>query len=127
MGKRSIIIFLLLLSNFTLHVMDSGLSDDNIQEKSTFSPFNSEMTIAANYIFLQSPSNNSILTSDTRIVLDIDDSSLLRVDFNWDFQPNITWLPPYSTLLPPGDGLHILHVYALDNLDIWEYKKFQSS
>lgn len=124
MGNRTFIMFLLLLTNFTLNVMDSGSLTYNLEEKITPFSFNVDMATAANYIFLQSPSNNSILPSDTRIVLDIDDTSLLRVDFNWDSQPNITWLPPYTTLLPPGDGPHILHVYALDSLDVWEYQKF---
>ena len=82
------------------------------------------MAIEANYIFLQSPLNNSVLPSGTPIVFDISDSTLLEVDFNWDSQPNITWIPPYYTLLPQGDGPHKLNVYALDNLDIWEYQKF---
>ncbi|MHA2108556.1 MAG: thrombospondin type 3 repeat-containing protein [Candidatus Hodarchaeales archaeon] len=124
MGKWTNIVILLLFTNLTLYVTELERSSNRIEEKVTLSPDNNKMAVVADYIFLQSPSNNSILTSDNEIVFDIDDSSLLRVDYNWDSQPNVTWLPPYITQLPPGDGVHKLNVYALDNLDIWEYQKF---
>ncbi|MHA1975582.1 MAG: thrombospondin type 3 repeat-containing protein [Candidatus Hodarchaeales archaeon] len=124
MGKRTTIVFLLLTTIFIFNMMDSGHSIDSLEEYVDFDLYNVEKKMSAKYVFLQSPLNNSIIPSETPIVFEITDSLLLRVDFNWDYQPNITWLPPYITLLPPNEGIHILHVYALDTLDIWEYQKF---
>ena len=73
---------LILFTNLTLYVVDSKPLNNKIEKKVDISPYNIEMAIVANYIFLQSPLNNSIITSDTEIVLDIDDS-LLSIDKNY--------------------------------------------
>ncbi len=124
MEKTGVIIFLIILFTFSFTTMDSKKVNDDYVEKTGVTSINVEMNIEANYIFLQSPLNNSILPSDTPIVFDIDDLSFLEVEFNWDLDPNITWLPPYFTLLPLGDGSHTLHVYVLNNSYVLEYQKF---
>ncbi len=124
MGKRFLFTFLALICLLLISIHDINYIDHTLDEKEEINPPRVETAKAANYVFLQSPENGSVLTSGTEIFLEIDDSLLLRVDFNWNFQANFSFLPPYITVLPPGDGLHVLHVYALDNLDIWEYQKF---
>ncbi|WP_455143122.1 thrombospondin type 3 repeat-containing protein, partial [Candidatus Hodarchaeum mangrovi] len=91
--------------------------------KSFFQARNVVFTLNEN-IILVSPVNNSVLPSGTIIRFNISDFNLVELYYHWDNELNNTWLPPYETTLPMGDGLHILHAYALDTLDSWEYQEY---
>ena len=124
MRKDKVIFIILLFTTFSLFIPDSGNSKRNLDVYNDDNRSYISRTKVSDYIFLQTPANNSILKSETLIVLEIDDANLLRLEYNWDSNPNTSWVPPYNTLLPKGDGPHILNVYALDDLDTWEYQRF---
>jgi 6-bladed beta-propeller protein len=75
-------------------------------------------------ITLLTPSNNSVGTSGTSINIAVNNTDLDTVLFNWDGTTNTTFLAPYNTTLPIGDGIHILTVFANDSVDNQITKKF---
>jgi hypothetical protein len=75
-------------------------------------------------ITLDSPLNNSIHISGTSVNVIVTDSHLAEVLYHWDTESNQSWSFPYSTILPSGDGQHILHIYANDSAGNILYRKF---
>jgi len=75
-------------------------------------------------ISLETLNNESILTSNTPIVVITTDSNLDTVLVNWDGQENQTWTFPYETYLPEEEIEHVLYVYANDTSDNWISKKY---
>lgn len=67
-------------------------------------------------IVLNSPLNNTIHNSGKEIIIDVLNSNLDTVLYNWDNTENQVWSPPYITELPSGNGGHNLYVYANDTL-----------
>ncbi|MFX0210983.1 MAG: hypothetical protein ACFFDT_33705, partial [Candidatus Hodarchaeota archaeon] len=67
--------------------------------------------------------NMSVLPSGTDITLEINDSHLDTVVYNWDGSPNATWIT-FETVIPEGDGQHVLYVYANDTAGNWAYVQF---
>ncbi|MHA2031763.1 MAG: hypothetical protein ACW99Q_20485, partial [Candidatus Kariarchaeaceae archaeon] len=124
MQKRSfLLIFIFFLPLIASNVILSS-SGINTNEIKVIDSLNSASRVTSDIINLESPANNSILHSGTPIILEIIDSNLSEVWFSWDSDINNSWLQPYETDLPLGDGLHILHVYTLDVLDNWEAQQF---
>ena len=124
MQKRSfLLIFIFFLPLIASNVILSS-SGINTYEIKVNNSLNSASRVRTGIINLESPANNSILHSGTPVILEIIDSNLNEVWFNWDSDVNNSWLQPYETDLPLGDGLHILHVYTLDVLDNWEAQQF---
>jgi len=122
----SSLLFLLIFSSFIITIQSFELLHASKTFSSNTSPFQSRnvvFTLTEN-IILVSPVNNSVLPSGTIIRFNISDFNLVELHYHWDNEPNNTWLPPYETMLPMGDGLHILQAYALDTLDSWEYQEY---
>ncbi len=119
-------VFLLLSSPFFFHLELFQPAEDSyspLRDLTSQLEFKI-LSVTEDSIFLDAPANNSILRSGTEIHLTIWNISLSEVTFHWDFQPNMTFFSPYVVTLPLGDGPHILHVYARDVADTWEYKHF---
>jgi hypothetical protein len=124
MRKRYILLYVFLFSLLIISSKNLGNFDSLPKDFEPLYSFKPNLEIINENIRLESPMNNSVLPSGTPIYLDITDFNLSLVLFNWDAKFNNSWLQPYETDLPMGDGLHILHVYALDLLDNWEYKQY---
>ena len=76
-------------------------------------------------ITLRYPLNETALHSDSLVDVDVTDPNLEEVLYHWDYQGgNYTWFEPYDAYTPLGAGDHILHVYAGDVVDNWEYVIF---
>ncbi|MFX1283962.1 MAG: S8 family serine peptidase [Promethearchaeota archaeon] len=75
-------------------------------------------------ISLENPDNESILTSDTLIVIVVTDSDLDTVLFHWNDNENQTWTSPYETSVPINDTEHTLFIYANDTSDNWSTNKY---
>ncbi len=67
--------------------------------------------------------NMSVLPLGTLITLELNDSHLDRVVYNWDGCQNVTWIS-FETLIPEGDGQHVLYVYANDTAGNWVSTQF---
>lgn len=61
-------------------------------------------------------------------VVIFDAAGIKDVQYHWDSDENLTWTPTtgniYRTNLPLTDGIHVLHIYALDNYDQAIYESF---
>jgi hypothetical protein len=76
-------------------------------------------------INLQYPVNNTAHHSNLIIEVDVYDLHLDEVLYHWDSASiNTTWNEPYEVFLPTGDGVHRLHVYAMDVVENCEYTVF---
>jgi len=75
-------------------------------------------------ITLNSPQNDTTHKSGKIINVDINDTDLDTVLYNWDETLNQTWSSSYVTPLPTGDSQHVLSVYANDSLGNWTSENF---
>jgi hypothetical protein len=76
-------------------------------------------------ITLRYPANETALHSDSLVDVDVTDPNLDKVLYHWDFQGgNYTWYEPYDAYTPLGEGEHVLHVYAGDEVGNWDYVIF---
>ncbi|MFX0060803.1 MAG: SBBP repeat-containing protein [Candidatus Hermodarchaeota archaeon] len=76
-------------------------------------------------VALVAPKNGTVLKSGTLINLYVNDIlGLSQILYNWDGGTNTTLEPPYDTLLPTGDGSHILRIYVEDIGGNKVYRKF---
>jgi hypothetical protein len=67
-------------------------------------------------VTLFTPANDSMHYSGIIVAVNVSDDHLSQVLYHWDNQSgNTTWLSPYETTLPIGEGPHILYVYANDS------------
>ncbi|MGY5870607.1 MAG: hypothetical protein RTV72_00020 [Candidatus Thorarchaeota archaeon] len=66
------------------------------------------------------PDNNTIHKSESILSFAVSDTiGLNEVLYNWDDGDNETFSEPYELLLPSGEGLHNLTIYAQDTADHW--------
>ncbi|MFX1516270.1 MAG: nitrous oxide reductase family maturation protein NosD [Promethearchaeota archaeon] len=70
-------------------------------------------------ITLDSLINDTSHPSGTTVDLTVTDSHLETVLYNWDGTSNTSLNGLYTTVLPSGDGPHILRVYANDSAGNW--------
>jgi parallel beta-helix repeat protein len=84
----------------------------------------SKETIPPNIILIN-PSNNTILNSGREIVVNIIESNLDTVLYNWDNLEAKNWIEPFITELPVGNGIHYLHIFANDTFGFNDSKMFQ--
>ncbi|MHA2224108.1 MAG: hypothetical protein ACXAC8_02815 [Candidatus Hodarchaeales archaeon] len=77
-------------------------------------------------ITLNSRTNNSIVSEDAIIYLNIVDetSEVNQILYHWEEQTNTTLIDPdgdsiYEVILPSGNGTLVLHVYAQDSDGNW--------
>jgi parallel beta-helix repeat protein len=75
-------------------------------------------------IILEFPTNDTIHHSETIINVNVTDSHLDTVLYNWDGITNKTWSGDYETSLPTIDTQHVLYVYANDSLGRWASQIF---
>ncbi|RDE11000.1 MAG: hypothetical protein C4K49_12340 [Candidatus Thorarchaeota archaeon] len=67
-------------------------------------------------VALFTPSNNTMHHSGATVAVNVTDAHLTDVLYHWDAEAaNVTWCSPYETVLPLGNGLHVLYVYANDS------------
>ncbi len=95
-----------------------------ITPSSSFHVFVTFTISAPPIITLNSPLNNTIHHSGTIIDVDVNDTDLETVLYNWDGTTNQTWSSNYVTPLPTGDSQHILSVYANDSMGNWVSERF---
>ncbi|MFX1534706.1 MAG: SBBP repeat-containing protein [Promethearchaeota archaeon] len=77
-------------------------------------------------IALLSPTNGSTHSSGTPIGIIIEDAKpLSQILYHWDNNPNVTLTDLIITVfLPAGDGLHVLYVYAQDQVGNWATRSY---
>jgi hypothetical protein len=78
-------------------------------------------------VYLNSPKNNSVVTSEDIVNLTIEDSTLAIdcVTYTWDDSNNISLNHPYDIIIPVGDGSRILKIYANNSHGKWATKTYK--
>jgi len=76
-------------------------------------------------ITLISPLNNTIYNSGKEIFVDVIDSHLDTVLYQWDDSEFQFWDSPYTTEFPSGNGIHNLTVFANDTFGCNTSEMFQ--
>jgi hypothetical protein len=77
-------------------------------------------------ISLRDPITGTARQSNSVVDVDVEDASIMKVLYNWngDFQ-NTTWFEPFQTVIPEGETLHTLKVFANDSFGRWQHSVFQ--
>ncbi len=90
-----------------------------------FFTFNSDLPSVTLDNVLNGGTYAPLKTIDVEI---FDSVGIKDVQYHWDSDSNLTWTPAtgniYRTNLPLTDGVHVLHIYALDNYDQAFYTNF---
>jgi len=67
-------------------------------------------------ITLFTPPNDTVHYSGVTVAVNVSDDHLDEILYRWDNEAtNTTWIAPYETTLPAGDGEHTIHVQAYDS------------
>jgi len=75
-------------------------------------------------ISLEFPLNDSSQNSGLSVDIAVISNYLDTVLYHWDTDANRTWETPYQTIIPKGDGLHTLYVYAKNTAGSLSSAKF---
>ncbi len=77
-------------------------------------------------INLRDLTNGTARQSNSVVDIDIVDASTMTVLYNWNNNlDNTTWVEPYQTIVPNGEILHTLRVFANDSFGRWQQSVFQ--
>ena len=77
-------------------------------------------------INLRDLTNGSARQSNSIVDIDVIDASTNTVLYNWNSDSqNATWFEPYQTVVPNGESLHTLRVFANDSFGRWQHTVFQ--